>query len=272
MKLENIIYDEYKETRDAVQIIAQLLSAIKGKLVPHQKNWEEFSLNIYSNGFTTGSMPVNAAGKFDIIELKVNLIDHKLIVCGCNFNDEFNIEVNSIEIITESLKNNFEINGLQFPEVDSKFYTNNILIYKTSEINKLWNLFSQFYFLLMKFRGSSLFETSNINFWPHHFDMALLVFSGKIIAEQDPKDWDYSREQMNFGLSSGDHNITEPYIYITSYPFDENLIENKLPEFASWNTNGWKGMLIKLSSLVYYNVSGDQLLELFSSILNENYG
>ena len=51
--LPQIDYNTFAKTRDTIQLYAQLISAIKGKLVPHQKNWEEYSLKVYSKGFTS---------------------------------------------------------------------------------------------------------------------------------------------------------------------------------------------------------------------------
>lgn len=135
----------------------------------------------------------------------------------------------------------------------------------------MWNIFSQVYFLFLKFRGSTLKEASNINFWPHHFDLALLLFSGKVIDGQDPSNWDYSRKQMNFGLSSGDAGIPQPYFYVTAYPFDEALLEIKLPEFAEWHTEGWNGLVVKLDRLANQKEIILSLFTLFTELLDKNF-
>jgi hypothetical protein len=191
--LPQIEYNNFAKTRDTIQIYAQLISAIKGKLVPHQKNWEEFSLKVYAKGFTTTSIPIQTD--------------------------------NGIEV----------------------------------------------YFLFLKLRGSSLKEKSNINFWPHHFDLALLVFSGKLIDGQDETNWDYSREQMNFGLSSGDAGIPQPYFYVTAYPFDKTLLKIELPEFAEWHTEGWNGLVVKLNQLANQEEIFTALFSLFTELLNKNF-
>ena len=88
---------------------------------------------------------------------------------------------------------------------------------------------------MMTFKGDKLKETSNINFWTHRFDLAMLMFNGKLISGQDPNNWDYSREQMNFGFSFGDEVITNPYFYITQYPFNDKLFELNLTHGAYWH-------------------------------------
>ena len=59
--LPNIEYNSFKQSRDTIQIYAQLISAIKGKFVPHQKNWEEYSLKVYAKGFTSTSIPIQTS-------------------------------------------------------------------------------------------------------------------------------------------------------------------------------------------------------------------
>lgn len=271
IKLPKINYETFSSTRNSIQLITQLLSAIKGNLVPHQKNWEEFSLKINSKGFTTGVIPVIMNREYKVAEFNINLFDTTLSLVYSHYSEELNLEQNKIMSITKLLQQKFEGYGVAFPKLDEKFFSEEKISLNKTELNRLWELFSKVYLILLKLRGETLYETSNINFWPHHFDMSLLVFSGKLIEGQEPSNWDYSREQMNFGFSSGDENIQEPYFYVTSYPFNEKVLDNKLPEFAQWNTNGWKGMIIKLSSINYFNVDGDQLLQLFKLMLNENF-
>jgi hypothetical protein len=247
--LPQIEYNNFAKTRDTIQIYAQLISAIKGKLVPHQKNWEEFSLKVYAKGFTTTSIPIQTDNGIEALELNINLIEHKLKIFFKNNRDEIALEQTSIAEFTKKL----------------------VAILSSYEISKLWNLFRQVYFLFLKLRGSTLKEKSNINFWPHHFDLALLVFSGKLIDGQDETNWDYSREQMNFGLSSGDAGIPQPYFYVTAYPFDKTLLKIELPEFAEWHTEGWNGLVVKLNQLANQEEIFTALFSLFTELLNKNF-
>jgi len=242
-------------------LYAQLISAIKGKLVPHQKNWEEFSLKIYAKGFTTTPIPIQTENGVETLDLNINLVEYKLKIFYKNNRDEINLEQTSIAEFTQKLIDILNSYGIRIEKPEAKFFAEDKLTYDKNEISKLWKLFRQVYFLFLKLRGSTLKETSNINFWPHHFDLALLLFSGKLIDGQDTSNWDYSREQMNFGLSSGDAGIPHPYFYVTAYPFDEAPLEIKLPEFAEWHTEGWNGLVINLSKL-------ENNKNLFNSLLN----
>lgn len=267
-----IEYSNFSKTRDTIQLYVQLISAIKGNLVPHQKNWEEYSLKIYAKGFTSTSIPIETNTGIEALDLNINLIEQKFETFFKEKRDEVSLETNTIIDFTQKLLNILDSYEIEIAKPEEKFFAKNELSYNKKEISVLWNLFRQVYFLMLKLRSSTLNETSNINFWPHHFDLALLVFSGQLIDGQDSNNWDYSREQMNFGLSSGDSGISEPYFYVTAYPFDDTLLRIKLPEFAVWHTEGWNGLVIKLGQLESNKDLFHSLFELFSEILNKNYG
>lgn len=271
MKLPKIDYKEFSQTRNTIQIYAQLLSALKGKLVPHQKNWEEFSLKTYAKGFTTGPIPVETENGLEALDLNLNLIENKLKLFFRNKRDEIDLHQSNIKSFTDKVVEKINNYGITEFEPEEKFFSEDELIYDEAEVKKLWNTFRQIYFLLLEFRGSTLYETSSINFWAHHSDMALLVFSGKIIEGKDPQDWDNSREQMNFGFSSGDEGVGQPYFYVTAYPFDEKLFETDLPGFARWQKEGWKGVVVELDQLHKNSVSEKELISLMKNLLEQNF-
>lgn len=64
--------------------------------------------------------------------------------------------------------------------------------------------------------------------WPHHFDMASLILLGDD-AEASP--------QIGVGLSPGDGNYAEPYLYVSVWPrIDEAGALPELPRPAFWHT------------------------------------
>ena len=68
----------WKSSLNKIQGYAQLLSDIKSKFIPHQKNWEEYSLKIYAKGLTTTTIPVLVNGKVEAMDLNLNFVEHKL--------------------------------------------------------------------------------------------------------------------------------------------------------------------------------------------------
>ena len=269
--LPNIAFENFILTRNTIHLYSQLIGFIKSSLVPHNKNWEEHALQVYTKGFTTGVMPVIENENYCALELNITLVEHKLKIFYKNIRDEIDLEQSSIKSFTQLLLSKLESYGITIESVNEKFFMNSKLFYDRSEIENIWNLTRPIYFILHKFKSSLLLETSNINFWPHHFDLALLVFSGNTIDDKDNSKWDSSREQMNFGFSYGDSEFNEPYFYITSYPSDHSLFEIDLPYIASKHNSSWKGILIKLSDLKDNTINEEVLLNIFNELIKNRF-
>ena len=248
-KLPELDYLKFKLTKDTIQLYAQLLSAIKGKFTPHQKNWEEFSLKIYAKGFTTTPIPIETGNGIEALDLNLNIVEHKLKIFFADKRESVDLLQPNIKAFTNELVSKLESYNIKI-DLDDKFLSDKDFNYSTSESEKLWTVIRLISFALLEFKGKQLLETSNINFWAHHFDLAMLMFTGRLIPDQDPENWDYSREQMNFGFSLGDEGITEPYFYITAYPFPTNAFNKTLPGNMFWHTEGWNGAVMKYRELL----------------------
>jgi hypothetical protein len=160
------------------------------------------------------------------------------------------------------------LNGIHLGEIlDAELQKNKSdLFYSKKDANLMWKILSSIYFVFLEYQSQIMKETSNINFWPHHFDIAMLMFSGFLIEGQDPSNWSYSREHMNYGFLFGDDSITVPYFYVTLYPFNERIIENNLSKGAYWYTETWKGAVLELKS--NHLVKSDEIIYFFNEVRN----
>ena len=91
-------------------------------------------------------------------------------------------------------------------------------------------------------------------------------FSGRLVPGQDPDVPDSADEQMNFGFSTGDEVIPEPYVYITAYPLPEGLSKASLPEGAYWHTDSWQGAVFKYEQLVNAEKPYEMLLNFLTGV------
>jgi hypothetical protein len=85
------------------------------------------------------------------------------------------------------------------------------------------------------------------------------------VSGVDPANEEYADEQMNFGFSTGDEGIPEPYFYTTAYPWPEAIVTAPLPPGAIWHTEGWKGALLKYDSLLESGSAAEHLLSYLRS-------
>jgi hypothetical protein len=85
-------------------------------------------------------------------------------------------------------------------------------------------------------------DATPIHIWPHHFDMATLLYlpgqrNGEPIA-------------IGIGLSPGDTSYTEPYWYISPYPYPSTTQLPELDGNGLWHTQDWVGAVLTTSKLV----------------------
>ncbi|MFL6290630.1 MAG: hypothetical protein ACJ759_07020 [Thermoanaerobaculia bacterium] len=76
---------------------------------------------------------------------------------------------------------------------------------------------------------------SEVRLWPHHFDIATLI---SLAGERS----------IGIGVVPGDSWKTEPYVYVTPWPYPE---AGGLPplEGGNWNTEGWTGAYLEASRI-----------------------
>jgi len=259
---------DFINAKATIQNYAQVLSDIKGSLSAHQKNWEEFSLKVYAKGLTTTPIPIKRKNYFDALDLNLNLVEHKLKIFCAGERLSIDLKGQSQIKFAEELKSILNNLQIEYTIPADKFTDSASGKYLHESVEEIWAILRQVYFAMLQFKSDKLEETSSINFWPHHFDLAVLMFNGKIIPGQDPQNWDYSREQMNYGFSFGDTAIENPYFYITQYPFNEKLFELPLTKEAYWHKEGWKGAVLEISEYKLLTKFSSSANELFNSVFN----
>ncbi len=84
-------------------------------------------------------------------------------------------------------------------------------------------------------------ETSIINIWPHHFDIAsLLTYQAK-----------GEKKFIGIGLSPGDINSSNVYFYINTWPYPKIDTKTIEPLKAGlWQTEGWTGAILNIDEII----------------------
>lgn len=117
-------------------------------------------------------------------------------------------------------------------------------------IGHFWSALVQIDAVFKTFKGQMRQETSPVQLFPHHLDLALSWYSGRLIPDQDPADEDAADEQMTFGFSTGDDTIADPYFYATAYPEPPGFAGSELSDVAYWQQEGFTGAILPYSALV----------------------
>lgn len=236
----------WQPTRDTVQGYAQVLGKIRGALAPPQKHWWHVSLRIWARGLTTTPLPAGDR----VVELSLDVIDHTLRLYSSQ-GDAARVALRgqSTAVFYDEVTAVLADWGVR-PAVDRAAFSESVGHYEATAVARFWSALVPIDAIFKEFKAGFRGESSPVQLWPHHFDLALLWLSGRRVPDQNPNDPEYADEQMNFGFVTGDATIPEPYFYATAYPSPAGFTAATLPEGAYWHRGRWEGAILPYVELV----------------------
>jgi hypothetical protein len=256
----------WQETRDTVQKYCQVLGEVRGALAPRQKHWWHINLRPGVRGLTTPPVPAGIpAADARAFRMTLDFLSHELVIeasDGACWRNALRGQ-STAHFCRETLAA-LQLMGISVQIDENLLADENAGEYDRSAVATYWHALSQIAMIFERFRSSLRQETSPVNLWPHHFDLALVWFSGRLVPDVDPADEEHADEQMSFGFSTGDSAIPEPYFYISAYPMPDGLAATALPDGVSWYTESWHGALMRYDVLVQNNDPGKKLLTTLS--------
>jgi hypothetical protein len=241
-QLSSLTLNDWKGTRDTIQKYAQLVGALREKAsIPHS-HWWHISLSVTDKGLTTASLPKDKNTPGQAFELFLDLNNHHLVI-ESNFRETKRIKLTGQSLYalckeTDSLLKDI---GINISIDKDQFSKGKAGEYDEQAVRNYWNAIQEINKIMISFRSTLSGNKSPVQLWPHHFDMSLSWFSGRLVPGKDPNDAELSEEQMMFGFSTGDDGIPDAYFYITAYPIPDGFPNFDMPVGARWNTNGFQG-------------------------------
>ncbi|MGI9288533.1 MAG: DUF5996 family protein [Pseudomonadales bacterium] len=255
-------------TRDALHSYAEVLGDWLVSCRPRRKHWWQLSLRPSLTGLTTGM--VHAGIDFELqLDLKENLLCGQ-VAGGGEFGEPLHGQ--PAAALAQEIKTFFLDNGIDpervpnvAPRDGEAQATEGYSAEVAQTLASAWRSISA---ALTDFRAGIPEETSPIQLWPHHFDLAMMWLPGEKILGQDPADEEYSDKQMNFGFTLGDEGIPEPYFYVTAYPLPEAFPSLQLPAGTVWQSEGFSGAVVTWRSLIESSDPHGYLLDLWNSLVS----
>jgi hypothetical protein len=243
--------NEWEKTRDTIQRYCQLIGAIRESLTPRMKHWCHINLRPDVRGFATPPISVRNKPGINAFKIVLDLMAHRLLVLTDGAHRwESGLAAQSMSGMRDELLAALNLMSIQ-PQIDpGKFDGADKLDYDKGFAEKYWIAIRRIANVFESFKAGLRQETSTVNLWPHHFDMAFVWFSGRLVPGADAADAEYADEQMNFGFSTGDEDIREPYFYISAYPMPDGLRNSAMPDGATWYEDSWKGARMNYAELV----------------------
>lgn len=240
----------------------RVLGTLRRAATPPQRHWAHASLRVNAIGLTTTPIPVSSHA----VELALDLTSHRLLISTSRGDrGEVRLRGQTLSQFWDAVTRRLAMLALPI-DASKPDYPDAPQVYDPAPIENYWRALSQIDLLLKQFQGALRQPTGPVQFWSHHFDLAMLWFSGRLVPNQDPNNEEYADEQMNFGFSPGDGGIPEPYFYITAYPLPDGLVGSPLPKDAYWHTDGWNGVVLRYSALTHTTDPDARLLEFWQTV------
>ncbi len=244
---------DWQTTRDTIQGYSKLLGKIRRALTPLETHWFHVSLRVGETGLTTTAIPYGE-DSFYADHTFAMVMDFKAHKLNINSSRRLQLEIpltgQSPKAFHDAVMDGMKTLGVQVEFDHSLFMDETPGSYDAAAVSAYWQALKQIDQVFQQFKAGLAGETGPIQLWPHHFDLAMLWFSGRNVPGVDPHDRENADEQMNFGFSTGDTTIPDGYFYVTAYPTPDGFVGSMLSEGAYWNPTGFKGAIMPYAELV----------------------
>ena len=256
------------DTRDTLHAYARVLGGWLTACRPERKHWWQGSLTPSVRGVTTGA--VYAGPDF---ELELNLLNSQLLARTAQGQELVDaLTGQPADGVGHRIQDFLIGSGLdkRFVPEDSEQHDGPAASDRYSAecaraIAAAWRAVAG---TLQEFQAGIREESSAIQIWPHHFDLAMTWLPGDKVPGQDPTNAGYADKQMGFGFALGDMTIPEPYFYVTAYPLPETLPAVPLPPGTVWHTEGFQGAVLRYQFLADSADPSGYLLDLCKGLLS----
>lgn len=249
IKFPKLSYENIRPTRDTVHSYARILGAIRAAMTPEQKDYWHISLRAGTQGFRTTPIP-NADGA--TFELSLNLVSHNVgVTSSTGHSRSIALSGQSVSRFSEEVLSVLETIGIVVGIDLEKFSDDTELVYDPSIASEIFRSYSLVDSIFKQFKGTIKGETSPVQLWPHHMDIAFTFYPHN----------KQTMEQIAFGYLTGDSGIEEPYFYITVYPELGDTGKVNIIDGAYWHTEEWEGVVLTYSELIKEDNPSELLFE-----------
>ena len=251
--------NDWNLTRDTLHQYAKIIGKMRGRYMPKSKHWWHITLSVSARGFTTTPFPI--AGQS--LELTLDLAAHRLAIESSDgWSASLPLVGQSAAGLCRGISATFAAAGIELePELLAAFDSKAILPYDAAAIGRFLQAINWVDGVFKTFKGGLREETGPVQIFPHHMDVSMNWFSGRLVPDVDPADEENADEQINFGFVTGDDSISDAYFYTTAYPLPDNWSDLVLPEGAYWHTEGWTGAILPYAAVAASGQPNDLLLE-----------
>lgn len=258
-QLPSLHLTDWNPTRDTLHAFARMIGKIRTDYMPKSKHWWHITLSVSARGLTTTPFPV--AGQS--LELTLDLTTHQLTIDSSDaWSAALPLHGQSPAGLCRRLKATLAAAGIELePDLLADFAGEAALPYDIAAVGRFRQVINWVDSVFKTFKGGLREETSPVQLFPHHMDIAMNWFSGRLVPGADPADEESADEQLNFGFVTGDGSIPDAYFYATAYPAPDGWTDLELPAGAYWHTQGWTGAILPYATVVAASSPSELLID-----------
>ena len=241
-QLSPLKLNEWKETRDTLHKYTKMVGAIRENFSNPHPHWWHISLRVSQKGLTTTPLSRDKTNRNQTFEVILDLVNHYLLI-ESNFREVKTMKLTgqSLSALCEETCSLISDIGINTPINKERFDDGKAGEYDKAAVTEYWKALKEVSRIFNTFRSTLRSERSPIQLWPHHFDLAMSWFSGRLVPGKDPNDAEAAEEQMMFGFSTGDDSIPDPYFYVTAYPIPNGFPNFDMPRGVKWFNESFQG-------------------------------
>jgi len=218
--------------------LCKIIAPLKKQMIEELPHYGSEALYFKNDEITTGLLD-------NKIEIKINLHANKLQYFSNERGSSIDLNTGNA---SQQLQQITSDHDLKFPNITvDKVHQNQSSLFLNYAVDAIR--------ILELFRMELQGKFTLVHLWPDHFDFSLEWFTGN------------GDEQIGTGISPGDEQYSEPYLYMNPFPFNEKLISAELP-LGEWHTSQWKGAKVELKDLLKHTpiIAANKLHEIFKIV------
>jgi hypothetical protein len=261
MEFPQLPLSAWRPTRDSLHGYARVLGRIRRALMPPQKHWWHITLSVSARGLTTTPMPAGRGS----IELMLNAVKGCIEIAGSAGTERaLSVAGRSAKGLNDALEQELAALDVKLPAPNAAF-DETVHEYDAAAASRYAAALTSVDLAFKQFKGTLREESGPVHLFPHHFDLSVNWFSGRIVPNTDPADAETADEQMNFGFVTGDQSIEGAYFYATAYPVPDELTSAALPGDAYWHTEGFTSAVLRYDTIAGSPDAYARLLEFLTA-------
>lgn len=256
-------WEDWSDTAMTIHLFTQIIGKIRLGLLPMQAEWAQVPLSLTSRGLSSVAMPA----AFGSLDINFDFISHKIYFFASNGKTiSFSLKDHSVadfykEVVhaLDELNVKVELNpmSVEMKEPVRMNTDEKNITYDGNAVGRWWHLMIMIGNVFNKFRSRFSGKESPVSFFWGSFDLAVTLFSGKVVDPPPDSDMIYrvamDAEQLTIGFWPGNDDSPQPVFFGYIYP----------------KPDGFENAVIKPASAIWSNDKGEFILPYESIRLND---